>query len=278
MLKKHCWIKVIYLTNDCSGYDFSNKLVFVTGGAGFGCGTCIVERFLKYGARVAFTGRTIESIEKVKLNLSKYKKSLFPYCCDISDEKSISKTINDLIINHGAVDILINNAASGTNFNFAENTTKETWQLDINTILLGSFYTCKYVIPHMKQKKYGKIIFISSSAALKGTWGRTISYSATKSALLGMNVQLAMELAEFNINVNTIIPSQINTPRVKKNGRRTEQSIKDFAKNIPLKRVGTAKDVANAVMFLSSRNASFITGQELVIDGGLSLTRGNKLF
>ncbi|WP_445365453.1 SDR family NAD(P)-dependent oxidoreductase [Microbulbifer sp. ANSA001] len=259
-------------------YDFKGKVAFVTGAGGGGTGTEIVKQLLKAGASVGMTVKSEDSIDYLNNELRIFSGYYEVFICNAGSESSTQKAMNTVVERFGTIDILVNNAAAGVPFKYAENISSKDWDTDISTILMGSFYSCKYAIPHMKRNKFGKIIFISSSSAIKGSWGRAITYSASKSALTGMVKQLALEMAQFGININMITPSQIDTPRVKRGGRRTSDSIVKYCeKNVPLGRPATPFDVSSAVMFLSSKESSYITGQNLIIDGGQSLSGPNKL-
>jgi 3-oxoacyl-[acyl-carrier protein] reductase len=124
----------------------------------------------------------------------------------------------------------------------------------------------------MIRQHAGRVIFVSSCAAFRGTWARAASYAACKAALTGLCRQVALELAQHGITVNAVAPSLVDTPRIRRNQRRTDESIARYARDlVPLGRVATAQEVAAVIGFLASDDSSYVTGQTLIVDGGSSL-------
>ena len=163
----------------------------------------------------------------------------------------------------GEVDILVNNAGGGTQILFSD-ISDELWRETFALNVDGCFYCCKEALPHMIHEKQGKIINISS------IWGVTgasceVHYSAAKAAIIGLTKALAKELGPSGINVNCVAPGVIDTPM---NAHLSEEAMNELKEETPLCRIGTPEDVANAVYFLASDDASFITGQVLGANGG----------
>ncbi|XWN53139.1 SDR family oxidoreductase [Anoxybacillus flavithermus] len=247
--------------------NLKDKVAIVTGAAGGGIGTNIAKLLLSEGAKVVINGKSKEQIASIIASLPN-KENAWGFAADIRNESEVREMVNQVVEKYNKVDILINNAANGGESKKVYDVNQDEWEEEIQTTLFGSFICCKYVVPNMIKQRYGKIILISSSAAYRGTWGRNVAYASAKAGLIGLAKQTALELAEYNINVNIVVPSQIDTPRVKRNGRKDQESFNLHAKNIPLGRIGRPQDVSNTVAFLVSDVSSYITGQEIFIDGG----------
>jgi NAD(P)-dependent dehydrogenase (short-subunit alcohol dehydrogenase family) len=252
--------------------NLKDKVAIVTGSTGGGIGTEIAKSLLSEGAKVIINGKNYKQIKNIIDNLpEEHKENAWGYTADIRNSLEVKEMVNQVIQKHNRIDILVNNAANGGMSQRIYDINQDDWDIEIQTTLFGSFICCKYIVPHMIRQKYGKIVMVSSSAAYRGTWGRNVAYSSAKAGIIGLSKQLALELAEHNINVNVVVPSQIDTPRVKRNGRKDQDSFRQHAQNIPLGRIGKPQDVSNAVIFLVSDVSSYITGKEFFIDGGGTL-------
>ena len=181
---------------------------------------------------------------------------------DISKPKDVERIIETFTKRVGSIDILVNNAGIYNRTNFKD-LTLEKWNETISTNLTGSFNLCKKALPHIKIG--GKIIFISSQLALKGST-HGADYTSSKAGILGLMKSLSLELADKKINVNAIAPGTIDTDLLK---NYSEDARKQRINEIPLKRLGTPEDVANACLFLASDLSSYITGETLNVNGGL---------
>ena len=227
------------------------KKVLVTGG-NRGIGKGIVEGFLDNGNEVLATCRDASKFpfENDKLTVAEL---------DISDADSVEnfkKTVDDF-----GPEILVNNAGI-TKDNIFLRMSDDEWLDVINTNLTGTFRVTKLVAKGMLKQKWGRIVNISSISGMMGNPGQA-NYSASKSGIDGFTRSLAKELGSRNITVNSIAPGFISTDMTE------DLSNEDLVKNIPLGRMGNVEDVASLVMFLSSEDANYITGQTLVVDGGL---------
>lgn len=188
------------------------------------------------------------------------------YKCSVTDKDNLQKMFDYIKDKYGHIDILINNAGI-TKDGFLMTTSTEDIENTLNTNIMGTMLCSKLVIPYMISKKSGKIINISSVAGIKGIVGQT-SYSASKSAILGFTRSLAIELSKFNIQVNSISPGYIDTDMTK---NLSEKLIKKYIDTIPMKRFGNADEIAYTVEWLCSDKCSYITGQNIVVDGGISI-------
>ena len=227
------------------------KKVLVTGG-NRGIGKGIVEGFLDNGNEVLATCRDASKFpfENDKLTVAELDIS------DVDSVENFKKTVDDF-----GPEILVNNAGI-TKDNIFLRMSDDEWLDVINTNLTGTFRVTKLVAKGMLKQKWGRIVNISSISGMMGNPGQA-NYSASKSGIDGFTRSLAKELGSRNITVNSIAPGFISTDM-------TEDLPKeDLVKNIPLGRMGNVEDVASLVMFLSSEDANYITGQTLVVDGGL---------
>jgi 3-oxoacyl-[acyl-carrier protein] reductase len=234
-----------------------NKIVVVTGGSR-GIGKAIAEKFSETGATVIITYKT--SIDAGHFD----SKGIKHYQCDASRLKEVQDLIDTVIKEHKRVDVLVNNAGLNKD-NLLIRMSEEDWDLVMNTNAKGVFNFTKAVSRQMISQRKGKIINISSIVGLTGNAGQA-NYVASKAAIIGFTKAVAKELASRNINVNCIAPGYIDTDMTKKLDEKVKAA---FVESIPLKRIGKPDDVANLVLFLSSDEADYITGQVICIDGGL---------
>lgn len=237
--------------------SFENKVVIVTGGSR-GIGKAVAERFRDAGARVYVTYKN--SIDNVYFDAIGIKHAK----CDASDFKQVQEFIESVIKECAKVDVLVNNAGL-TKDALLMRMSEDDWDIVMNTNAKGVFNFTKAVCRQMISQKGGKIVNISSVVGITGNAGQA-NYASSKAAVIGFTKSVAKELASRNININCIAPGYIDTDMTSKLSDTVKQGILD---EIPLKRIGKARDVANAVMFLSSDEADYITGQVICVDGGM---------
>lgn len=251
-----------------------NRVAIITG-AGQGIGAAIAKEYIKEGACIIAIDLKKETVESLCKQIKNSGGNATPYVFDIANFKAYEKCINDVIERKGHIDILVNNA--GIEF-YADilSETMEKWNRTININLNGVFYGCKLVAPIMAKQKRGRIISISSVQAIQ-TEGRAGPYTASKGGVLSFTRSLAVDLAPYNILVNAIAPGCIHTPMSVINGvdETTTEEFKTWyieKRKIPLARPGTPEEVAKVAVFLASEDCSYITGQTIVVDGGLTIT------
>lgn len=242
---------------------FSKKVVIITGGAQ-GIGKATTQKFAEEGASVA-----IWDIDEVKGNQFSYilKEAGFKaefFKVNVANYNNVKIALNDVLKIFGTIDILINNAGI-TRDATLKKMSFEQWQNVIDVNLTGVFNCTQLVSTVMLEKGKGKIINASSVVGLYGNFGQT-NYVATKSGVIGMTKVWARELGRKGINVNAVAPGFISTEMVK---AMPENVIKMMEEKTPLGRLGTPEDIANAYLFLSSDEASFINGAVLSVDGGI---------
>tara|TARA_B100000941_G_scaffold290439_1_gene272448 strand:- start:2607 stop:3353 length:747 start_codon:yes stop_codon:yes gene_type:complete len=243
--------------------NLKNKVVIITG-ASRGIGKSIAKGFFDNNCKVALISRNKKDLIDTKNIIGDKSNNIQLFPCDISNFFDVQNAINKVIQYYGNIDILINNAGI-TKDNLILRMKEEDWDTVVDVNLKGCFNTVKAVVKQMIRNKKGSIINISSVVGLIGNSGQT-NYAASKAGIFGLTKSLAKELGSRNITVNTIAPGYVETSMTEK----LSANIKnDLYKNIPLKRLGSAEDIANLVLFLSSEKASYITGQIMNVDGGM---------
>ncbi|MBQ3277055.1 MAG: SDR family oxidoreductase [Oscillospiraceae bacterium] len=240
------------------------KKAVVTGGAsGFGKETALL--FAREGAEVALIDLNLPGAEEVAEEIRKAGGKAWAFQADVSDEASVKKAFAGIFASMGVIDILINIAGFGRGGWNIEDLSVEQWERLIDVNLKGVFLCSREVIPHMEERKYGKIVSIAS---ICGQCGRKVAvdYAASKAGVIGLTRALAMQVAKYGVNVNAIAPGPIVTPIFEKNY--TPDQIKVLMDTIPFSRMGTTMDVANLFLFLASDESGWITGECVAVNGG----------
>jgi len=244
-----------------------NKIAVVTG-ATSGIGKTIALEFLNEGATVIAIGinqeRGIEFLEEAS-ELG-FKNKLFFEQCDISSQEEVETFFAQHFEKFSSLDVLVNNAGI-TRDGLLVRMSADDWENVLDTNLTSCFYTCQVACKKMMKAKKGRIINISSIVGLTGNPGQT-NYAASKAGMVGFSKSLAREMASRNILVNCIAPGFIQTEMTEALG---DDRIKMTTESIPLKKMGKAEDIAHAALFLASDLSSYVTGQVLVVDGGLCM-------
>jgi len=248
---------------------FAGRVAVVTGAAR-GIGARTAKRLADEGASVAVLDLEEEAASASAAALG--AETARAVACDVSDAASVDAAVSRVVDELGRIDILVNNAGV-TRDNLLFKMSEDDWDTVMNVHLRGSFLMSRAVQKHMVEAKYGKIVCLSSVSAL-GNRGQA-NYSAAKMGLQGFTRTLALELGPFGINVNAVAPGFIVTDMTDATARRLgmepEQLREGAAQAAPVRRVGYPEDIAAAVAFLCSDEASFITGQTLYVDGGAKL-------
>lgn len=242
----------------------SGKTALVTG-ASKGIGKGIAEKLAEQGANVAFT--YLSSVEKgqaLEQELRKFGTKVKGYRSDASDFKAAEELINDIIKEFGSLDIVVNNAGitrDGLLMRMSEEQFNDVIRINLNSV----FNVTKACQRQMLKQRSGSIINISSVVGVKGNAGQS-NYAASKAGIIGFTKSIALELGSRNIRCNAIAPGFVETEMT---AALPEETVKQWREAIPLKRGGTATDVANCVLFLASDLSSYITGQVINVDGGM---------
>ena len=245
-----------------SNLELSNKVALITGSAR-GLGKAIAEKFLEQGATVVITDINEETLKAATEELSK-KGEVFGTVMNVADMSSVEKAVDGVIEKYGRIDIVVNNAGI-TKDGMLSRMEENEFDSVIAVNLKGTFNVTKGVSSYMLKKRTGNIINISSVVGIIGNVGQA-NYSASKAGVIGLTKTSAKEFAKRGIRVNAIAPGFIKTDMTDKLPDEAKEAL---YKNIPLKRLGLPEDIANAAAFLASDNASYITGQVLVVDGGM---------
>jgi 3-oxoacyl-[acyl-carrier protein] reductase len=243
-----------------------NKNVLVTGAAR-GIGRVIALNFAKFGANIAFTDiRKDDNFISLEKELANLGVKGVGYVSDASDYENSQNTVAEILKEFGSIDVLINNAGI-TRDNLLMRMSEQDWDMVININLKSVFNLTKAVIRPMMKARKGSIINMSSVVGIGGNAGQS-NYSASKAGIIGFTKSIAKELGSRNIRCNAIAPGFIETEMT---GKLPENVINDWLTKIPLKRTGKPEDVANACLFLASDLSSYITGQVITVDGGMTV-------
>ncbi len=249
-------------------FDLKNKIALVTG-AKQGMGRADAMALAKQGAKVVVTDIDQAECQLVVDEIISQGGEAVAFKMDVSNKAEVDQVFNETIKQFGRLDILINNA--GIYFpKTALELTEDDWDKTININLKGQFLCAQRAAQEMAKNKWGRIINIASIAS--GQVGIGISggvhYTATKGGIIGMSETMAVEWAPLGITVNVIGPGAIDTP-MSRSTRMSKEAMDQFlAQNVPLKRIGRPEEVAAAVVFLASEEASYVTGATLFVDGG----------
>jgi 3-oxoacyl-[acyl-carrier protein] reductase len=241
----------------------SNRTALVTG-ASRGIGRACAQALAAAGHRVILAARSLDKLQELEQELKSGGAEALVLEIDLSDIQSITTSITKISKEVGRIDILINNAGI-TKDGLAVRMKQPDWQVVIDTNLSGAFYAIQQVLPGMMRERWGRVVNISSVVGEMGNPGQA-NYVASKAGLIGLTKSLAQEVGSRNITVNAIAPGFIETDMT--HVLSEELKAKMLAQT-PLRRMGTPLDIANAVRFLVSDEASFITGHVLDVNGGI---------
>ena len=240
-----------------------DRVAIVTGGAK-GIGKAIVLVFLREGAKVAVFDSDVPRLDLLKKKMAKEAERILSVPCNITRSSDVMKGVDRVHKGFGRIDILVNNAGiirRGT----IETVSEEDWDRVIEVNLKGTFNCCKAVAGIMKQQGYGKIVNVSSIAGKMGDITSAPGYGPSKAGIDALTKTLARQLAQYGVNVNGVAPHAIETEM---SAQWSPERRKEIIASIPLGRLGKPEDVAEAVLFLASEEASFITGEILDVNGG----------
>jgi meso-butanediol dehydrogenase/(S,S)-butanediol dehydrogenase/diacetyl reductase len=246
------------------------KIGIITGGTA-GIGRGVAERLISEGATVVIFDINIEGAQKTAAELGDKAVAVK---VDITKKAEVDSAVQTVIAQYGKIDILVNNAALSWPQRFID-MEEEDWDRICNVNLKAVYLITRPVLSHMVERRYGKIISISSIAGKEGI-AKFSHYSATKFAVIGLTQALAHEYAEYDLNINTVCPGVVRTPlweaqlpgMSKEQGKPIEQVFQEFCEPIPFKRPQTPEDIGAMVSFLASNLAKNITGQSINVTGG----------
>ena len=238
--------------------------VALISGASRGIGRATALLFAKEGAKVAVNyNRSEKEAVEVVASIKDGGSEAITVKCDVSDESQIKKMVDEVIEKFGRIDILVNNAGIVFDIPFFEKT-NEQWQKTLQTNLIGTFLCMKYVGPHMVKQKYGKIVNVASTNGIDAYDSTSADYDASKAGVIVLTKASAEIFAPF-VSVNCVAPGWVDTDI---NKDLPKDYVKEETEKIYLKRFAKPEEIAKAILFLASDDASFITGSVLVADGG----------
>ncbi len=242
--------------------NFKNKNILITGASG-GIGNELVKKFVSLGGNVLGSGTKSEKLDKIKKQYPNIKVKKF----DISEHSRIEEFIDDVSLKLGGLDVLINNAGTNAD-NLSLRMKDEEWKKVIDINLTSTFLLSKHAIKKMLKSKFGRIVNITSVVGHTGNLGQS-NYSASKAGIIGMSKSLAIEYAKKNITVNCVSPGFIISDMT----MNIAEKIKLYlTSRIPMGKLGTGEDVSNCVAFLSSEQASYVTGETIHVNGGMYMS------
>jgi len=246
-----------------------DRVAFITGGSG-GIGQAVARRFIAEGASVMAADIDASRLERMAAEIAAPAGRLATTVLDVSRFDDVKAAIDGTIARFGQIDILVNNAGFSPKKNWLDYSIAE-WQRVLDVNLSGEFYCARAVAEHMMARGSGRIINISSSAWRHGgvARGGGVPYTSSKAGVIGLTRSLAKNLGAYGITVNAVAPGPTHSPMTESWLPQSEAAL---IESIPLGRVGQPSDIANAILFLASDEAAYITGQCLDVNGGLTLS------
>ena len=257
-----------------------NRIAIVTGagsvGPGWGNGRATCVRFAEEGAKIFAIDRdpdkTAETVERV----TAVGGEIVTYQCDVTSNESVAAMVKACVDRFGRIDVLVNNVG-GSAHGGPVDMPEEVWDAQVDYNLKSVFLTCKHVLPIMERQKSGAIVNVASTSGIRFTGAFQVGYAATKAGVIQLSRVVAVQYAAKGIRVNTVVPGQLHTPMVEarlarqRAGGDVKALLEQRQKRIPIGFMGDGRDMANAALFLASDEARFITGTEIVVDGGMTV-------
>ena len=256
------------------------KIAIVTGagsvGPGWGNGRATCVRFAEEGAKIFAVDRNLDSTAETVERVKAAGGDIVVQQCNVTDSASVAAMVQACLDRYGRIDILVNNVGGSAHGGPVE-MSEAVWDAQVDFNLKSVFLTCKYVLPVMEKQKSGAIVNLASTSGIRFTGAFQVGYAATKAGVIQLSRVVAVQYAAKGIRVNTVIPGQLHTPMVEarlakqRAGGDVEALLKSRVKRIPAGFMGDGRDTANAALFLASDEARFITGTEIVVDGGMTV-------
>jgi NAD(P)-dependent dehydrogenase (short-subunit alcohol dehydrogenase family) len=253
-----------------------DRVAIVTGagsvGPGWGNGRATAVRFADEGARVLAVDISLDRFDEK----TRQDKSIQIHICDVTDSQAVADMVQACLKAFGRVDILVNNVGGSAPGGPVE-MSEEVWDAQVDFNLKSVFLGCKHVLPVMERQGSGAIVNVASTSGLRWTGAAQVAYAATKAGVIQLSRVVAAQYASKGIRVNTVVPGQLHTPMVEarlakqRAGGDVQALLKTRLERIPLGFAGDGRDTANAALFLASDEARFVTGTEIVVDGGMTI-------
>lgn len=258
---------------------FEGKVAIVTGagcvGAGWGNGRAAAVRLAEEGARVLAVDLDPERLAETIERAGAVRDAIRTATCDVTDGASVAAMVRTCVDAFGRIDVLVNNVGGSAPGGPVE-MSEEVFDAQIDFNLKSVFLTCKHVLPVMQAQGSGAIVNVASTSGLRWTGAAQVAYAATKAGVIQLSRVVAVQYAARGIRVNTVVPGQLHTPMVEarlakqRAGGDVEALLRQRQSRIPLGFMGDGRDTAAAVLFLASDEARFVTGTEIVVDGGMT--------
>jgi len=257
-----------------------DRIAIVTGagsvGPGWGNGRATCVRFAEEGAKIFAVDRDLDKVAETVERVKAVGGEIVLQQCDVTDSTSVAAMAEACLKYFGRMDVLVNNVGGSAHGGPVE-MSEEVWDAQVDFNLKSVFLTCKYVLPVMEKQGKGAIVNVASTSGVRFTGAFQVGYAATKAGVIQLSRVVAMQYAGKGIRVNTVVPGQLQTPMVEarlarqRAGGDVEALLKQRLKRIPIGFAGDGRDTANAALFLASDEARFITGTEIVVDGGMTV-------
>jgi NAD(P)-dependent dehydrogenase (short-subunit alcohol dehydrogenase family) len=258
----------------------AGKIAIVAGagcvGPGWGNGRATAVRFAQEGAKVFAVDRDPARLEETLLRVREFGGAIHPFYCDMTNSDAVRGMVGACVDAWGAVHVLVNNVGGSARGGPVE-LSEEAWDANIDLNLKSVYLACKHTLPIMERQGGGAVVNIASSSGLRWTGSAQVAYAAAKAGVIQLSRVVAVQYAARGIRVNTVVPGQLHTPMVEarlagqRAGGDAEALLRQRQARIPLGFMGDGMDTANAALFLASDEARFITGAELVVDGGMTV-------
>ncbi|HEY1473945.1 MAG TPA: SDR family NAD(P)-dependent oxidoreductase [Pseudolabrys sp.] len=256
------------------------KIAIVTGagsvGPGWGNGRATCVRFAEEGAKIFAVDRNLESTAETVEKVKAVGGEIVVHQCDVTDNASVAAMAKACLDRFGRIDVLVNGVGGSAHGGPVE-MSEEVWDAQVDFNLKSVFLTMKHVLPVMEKQKAGAIVNLGSTSGIRFTGAFQVGYAATKAGVIQLSRAVAVQYAPKGIRVNTVIPGQLHTPMVEarlakqRAGGDVEALLKQRQARIPAGFMGDGRDTANAALFLASDEARFVTGTEIIVDGGMSV-------
>ena len=256
-----------------------DRVAIVTGagcvGPGWGNGRAIAVRFAEEGAKIFAVDRDLDSVKETIDRVKAAGGDIITHQCDVTGAASVEVMVKTCLDRFGRIDILVNNVGGSAHGGPVE-MSEDIWDAQVEYNLKSVFLTLKNVLPVMERQKSGAVVNIASTSGLRWTGAAQVAYAATKAGVIQLSRVVAVQYADKGIRVNTVVPGQLHTPMIEarlagqRAGGDVEALLKTRLERIPSGFMGDGRDTANAALFLASDEARFITGTEIVVDGGMT--------
>ncbi len=253
-------------------FNLDGKVAIVTG-ASSGLGADAARNYAENGASVALLARRKEKLDQLAEEIKAGGADVIAVACDVTDEDSVKAAVKEVFDHFGKIDILLNNAGVAVRGGVTTLSVEE-WNKSFDVNLKGIFLMSKYVVPHMQEQKYGKIVNVASVNAFMGDKQDTFirhSYNASKSGVIGLSMGMAASYGKDNITVNSVCPGLFKTEMTQNSLFKSDEFLKTYSAICPMNRPGEEGEVSGPILFFSSDASSYVTGQYVIIDGGTSL-------